>query len=55
MSTTTAPDLILAVATTTGNVIQASWPLFFGLVAVLVAFWAVGYIVGSFGKAVRRL
>lgn len=55
MSTTTAVDLYQSVASTTGNVINSAWPLFFGLLALLITFWAIYAIFGSFTRATRRM
>lgn len=50
-----ATELYQTVASTTGNVINSSWPLFFGLLALLITFWAAYGIIHAFVKPFRRM
>lgn len=51
----TASDLLLAVATTSGSIFNASTPLWEMFLGVLLSLWAVYAIVGAFRGVLKRL
>lgn len=55
MTTPTAADLFVTIASSTANVLNSSWDLILGFLAVVLVVWAGGAIIKGFTGAFRKL